>query len=116
MLLTGDRAAVARQVGAALGIGEIDVQVLVIAGEGLDPDSFRIDPAETRNVVVAISERHLNPDSLAAVHLHNPYPDLWIRIAGLRIALVVDDGMGRNPVGDWILRHIGFIHLQIRDL
>jgi len=39
----------------------------------------------------------------------------WIRVAGLRIALLVNSGVNWNPVGDGILRHVALVHLKVRD-
>ena len=57
---------------AGLGIGKIDVAMLVIAGEGLDPQGAAVDPAEARNVVLTGLNGQLDPHGLAAAALTTP--------------------------------------------
>src|SRR5579859_6051801 len=101
-------------------IGEIEIQMLVIAGESLDPDGPVIRPAKAWNVIVARLEPtitwQLHPYCLAAIRADYTHAHLGIWIARLGKTLLVYDRMHWNPIGDRILRHMALVHLQVSKL
>src|ERR1700678_3891545 len=52
---------------SARGVGKVEVPVLVVASQSLDPDRFVIGPAKARDIVFAFLNWKLDPRRLAAV-------------------------------------------------
>ena len=97
-------------------IGKVEIAVLVITGDRLDPQCLRVHPAKAGNVVLSGANRQLNPYCFPALGAHHAHANIGIRVAGLRIALQIHRCVGWNPVGDRILRHRRLVHLQISQI
>jgi len=78
--------------------------MLVIATDGLDPEGVAIDPAKTRDVIAGL-DGNFHPRGLAPLALTTPTRTSGLASPGwdtLHVYLRV----GRDPVGDRILRHV----------
>ena len=100
---------------AEFGTDEIQGAMPVIAAEGLDPQGVAIDPAKARDIVAG-ADGNVHPRGLAALGAHHAHAHLGVGVAGLGIALPLHLRVRGNPVVDRILRHDGFVHLEIGEI
>ena len=98
-----------------MGVGEVEIEVLLVAGEDFDVEGVGVDPAEAGDVVVAGAEGDVDELGVAAFGGDDADADGGVGVAGLRVALVVDGGVGGDPVGDGVLGDFGFVHLEVGD-
>ncbi len=100
---------------AGFCVGEVEVEVLLVAGEDFDVDGVGVNPAEAGDVVVVGAERDVDELGFAAFGGDDADADGGVGVTGLGVALVVDGGVGGDPVGDGILGDFGLIHLEVGD-
>ena len=100
----------------SLRVGKPEVEVLVVAGESLDPHDAGVDPSEAGDVVVADVHGDSEPTGIAATGAYDADAHARVRVAGLRVALLINAGVDRDPVHERVLRDVGLVHLQVGDL
>ena len=110
---------------AVVDVDEIQVEPVLHAVHCHRPEQAVAHPSEARNQNVGILAQRQRPGAgagdrdppeLASVGVHHCKAHVGIRIAGLRIFLLVHGRVQRNPIGDGIGRHFLLVHLEEGDL